>query len=166
MVKNIPTNVWLSECLWSQAIHNKYWGCSQLCWAVASIISLSTGHITNSLYFHWLIIFYFDCLSLTWLVLTISIDSLWFHTYLAKNIYNKAHATGLQIEDLAPFMHREVQLSTKASNVVVQLQNIYQLPVKLWEGNVFSHVCLSFCPQGGPALSLPWCIGPHNTGTN
>ena len=29
------------------------------------------------------------------------------------------------------------------------LINIYLQPMKLQEGNVFSHICLSLCPQGG-----------------
>ena len=32
------------------------------------------------------------------------------------------------------------------------------------EGNVFIHVCLSFCPQGVPCDHYPWCIGTHWTG--
>ena len=34
----------------------------------------------------------------------------------------------------------------------------------LRESNVFSHVFLSFCPQGGfPCDHYSWCIGPHHT---
>ena len=61
------------------------------------------------------------------------------------------------------------------------LTHFYCLPVKLWEGNVFTHVCLSFCPWGGachvaitynaldltilepPGLSVPLCK-PLGTG--
>ena len=30
----------------------------------------------------------------------------------------------------------------------------YRLPRKLWEGNVFSHVCLSFCLRGGSHVTI------------
>ena len=51
-------------------------------------------------------------------------------------------------------------------------KHIYRPPTKLREGNVFSHVCPSFCPQmgGGARRGVPcdqysWCFGPHHTGT-
>ena len=37
--------------------------------------------------------------------------------------------------------------------------------MKLREGNVFSRVCLSFCPRWSLYDHYPWCIGPHFTGT-
>ena len=43
----------------------------------------------------------------------------------------------------------------------------YHPPAKLWGGNIFSHVCLLFCPQGWGIQydHHPWRIGPHLTGT-
>ena len=33
--------------------------------------------------------------------------------------------------------------------------------MKLWEDNIFSHVCRSVCPQGVQCHHYPWCIRPH-----
>ena len=44
--------------------------------------------------------------------------------------------------------------------------NIYRLPTRVWEGNVFRRVCLSFFPWEGdfPYDHYPWCIGLHHPG--
>ena len=44
--------------------------------------------------------------------------------------------------------------------------HIYHPPTKLWEGNVFSPVCLAgwlFTGGGFPCDHYPLCIGPHCT---
>ena len=44
------------------------------------------------------------------------------------------------------------------------LKYIYRPSMKLWEGNVFGHVCLSLYPQGGvPWDHYLWWIGPPCT---
>ena len=54
--------------------------------------------------------------------------------------------------------------SLKACNQISFSVLHYRQPTKLQEGNVFSRVCLSLCPQGGVLMwSLPWCIRPHCT---
>ena len=44
------------------------------------------------------------------------------------------------------FMYCKLQPCQLPTNI----QSYYRLPTKLGEGNVFSHVCPSFCPQGVP----------------
>ena len=41
----------------------------------------------------------------------------------------------------------------------------YHPPTKLWQGNVFSRVCPSFCPGGVLCDHYPWCIRLQRTGT-
>ena len=41
---------------------------------------------------------------------------------------------------------------------------IYRPPMKLWEGNVFTCVCLFTGGLGSPYDHYPWCIRPHCTG--
>ena len=63
------------------------------------------------------------------------------------------------------------ELSLRCSKVIlVWLQKIshnYRPLMKLREGNVFSHVCLSMGEGGGgvPCNNHPWWIGPHCAGT-
>ena len=40
---------------------------------------------------------------------------------------------------------------------------ILDLPTKLWKGNIFTSVCLSFCSMKVPCDHNPRCIGPHDT---
>ena len=42
----------------------------------------------------------------------------------------------------------------------------YRPPTKLRKGNVFSRICLSFCPWGVSCDHYLWCIGSHCTGTS
>ena len=48
-----------------------------------------------------------------------------------------------------------------------QILSFYHPPTKLWECNVFSHVCLLvslFRGTGGCGVHYPWCNEPHHKG--
>ena len=47
------------------------------------------------------------------------------------------------------------------SFILTGLDTYYRLPTKLWEGNVFSHVCLFTGVVVVPCDHYIWCIGPH-----
>ena len=55
-------------------------------------------------------------------------------------------------------------MSVLFSNVCTEQRvcSVYYPPMKLWEGNVFSHMCLSVYPstECSPCDHYPWCIGP------
>ena len=65
-------------------------------------------------------------------------------------------------------MTHSVRLNFDPFNLPINVLNerhsthYYRPPTKLWECNVFTHVCL-FIRGGSLCNHYPWCIGPHCT---